>query len=149
MDGHAVLLEKLRDALKPDGQLAFQVPANHDHPSHLVAAKVAAELPFREALRGYQRVSPVQLPDEYSLLLRHLGFRRQKVQLQVYLHELESRAEVIEWVKGTLLTDYEKRLTPELYGKFLIRYRELLFESLEDEKPYPYFFKRIRVWARR
>ena len=41
-------------------------------------------------------------------LARHceaLGYRRQKVRLHVYGHVLASRAEVVEWVKGSLLTD--------------------------------------------
>lgn len=146
---HRSLLAKLSQVLKSDGQLAVQMPANHDHPSHVVAARVAAEEPFQSALGGYQRKSPVLQPEEYSLLLDELGFQTQHVRLQVYLHRLESRADVIEWVKGTLLTDYEKRLTPEMFVTFLSRYREVLFRELNDVRPYAYAFKRILFWAKR
>ena len=35
------------------------------------------------------------------------------MRLQVYLHRLAGPEEVVEWMKGSLLTDYRKRLTPE------------------------------------
>src|SRR5215216_1457409 len=59
---HAVLFGRLAGLLHPGGQLAVQMPANHDHPSHVVAAEVAGDEPFRTALDGYRRVSPVQPP---------------------------------------------------------------------------------------
>ncbi|MGE5596348.1 MAG: methyltransferase domain-containing protein, partial [Hyphomicrobiales bacterium] len=38
---HYKLFERLVAGLKPGGQLAVQVPANHDHPSHVIAHEVA------------------------------------------------------------------------------------------------------------
>ena len=45
IDDHLNLLARMRTALGPDGQLAFQVPANYRHPSHLLALAVANEPP--------------------------------------------------------------------------------------------------------
>src|SRR5574342_392777 len=53
--GHDILLQRLTNALADGGQLAVQIPANHDHPSHVVASEVAREEPFRSALDGYSR----------------------------------------------------------------------------------------------
>lgn len=145
--GHAELFPRLRAALAPGGQLAVQVPANFDHPSHRLAGEIASEVPFAAALGGYRRERPVLDPEEYAILLHQAGFAEQQVRLQVYLHLLESRSSVVEWVKGTLLTDYESRLSPELFASFLARYRERLETSLPDEHPYPYAFKRILMWA--
>jgi SAM-dependent methyltransferase len=47
---HPSLLRRLRDALRPGGQLAVQVPANGDHPSHALPFEIAHEAPFRDAL---------------------------------------------------------------------------------------------------
>jgi trans-aconitate 2-methyltransferase len=143
------LLGRLVAGLDPGGQLAVQMPANHDHPSHLVAAEVAAEEPFRTALGGYRRVSPVQAPEWYSELLDRLGLAPQHVRLQVYLHHLASRDDVVEWVKGTLLTDYESRMSPELFEEFLVRYRRRLLPHLEESRPYRYPFKRLLLWGQR
>ncbi len=144
---HEVLLGRLAASLAEGGQLAIQVPANHDHPSHTVAAAVAGEPPFREALGGYVRHSPVLAPEQYATALHRLGFRTQHVRLQVYGHVLSSRDAVVEWVKGTLLTDYEARLSPDLFILFLQRYREHLMTCLEDATPFFYPFKRILFWA--
>jgi len=145
---HAALFARLTAALAPGGQLAVQVPANHDHPSHLVAERVAGEEPFREGLGGYVRQSPVLEPERYAELLHRLGYGTQHVRLQVYLHVLPEPEAVVDWVKGTLLTDYRRRLPEDAYGAFLARYRALLISELPDERPYPFTFKRILLSGR-
>jgi trans-aconitate 2-methyltransferase len=149
LPGHEDLLHRLTEALDAGGQLAVQVPANHDHPSHALAHAVAREAPFRDALNGYTRSKPVLEPEEYALLLHRLGYREQHVRLQVYGHHLPSRDDVVEWVKGTLLTDYQRRLPADLWPRYLARYRECLLPRLEDVRPYFYPFKRILFWGRR
>src|ERR1044071_6821765 len=52
---HVEVLRRLTVALVVGGQLAVQVPANNDHPAHTVAAELAGESPFREAMKGYKR----------------------------------------------------------------------------------------------
>jgi trans-aconitate 2-methyltransferase len=144
---HPALLAGLRAALAPGGQLAVQVPANHDHPSHVLAAEMADEEPFREALGGYRRYTPVELPERYAELLDVLGFTEQHVRLQVYGHHLSGREEVVEWVKGTLLTDYQRRMPPELFERFLASYRGRLLPLLDERRPYFYPFKRLLLWG--
>ncbi|TMB17885.1 MAG: methyltransferase domain-containing protein [Deltaproteobacteria bacterium] len=150
IDDHAVLFAGLTAALRPGGQLAVQMPANFDHPAHVVAAEVAGEAPFRDALGGHARSGRAVLrPEEYALLLERLGYAEQHVRLQVYGHRLAARDEVVEWVKGTLLTDYQRRLPAELYARFVARYRERLLPALEDTRPYFFTFKRVLLWAQR
>jgi trans-aconitate 2-methyltransferase len=148
IDDHDELFARLTTALSPGGQLAVQMPANHDHPSHLVAARVAAEEPFRAALGGYVRRSPVLDPESYALLLHRLGYASQHVRLQVYVHVLPHAGAVVDWVKGTLLTDYRRRLPEDVYARFLERYEELLAVELTDEQPFPFTFKRLLLWGR-
>jgi trans-aconitate 2-methyltransferase len=144
---HETLLRRLTAALTQRGQLAIQMPANNDHPSHLTAFAIAREPPFQDALGGYVRQWPVLAPEVYATLLHRLGFREQHVRLQVYAHELESREAVVEWVRGSLLTDYERRLPAELWPHFLERYRERLLPQLDDTKPFFYPFKRVLMWG--
>jgi trans-aconitate 2-methyltransferase len=146
---HPALLQRLTAALTADGQLAVQVPANDDHPSHATAVAVAGEAPFRDALDGHVRRSPVLPPEEYAALLHRLGYRQQDVRSQVYGHELASREAVVEWVRGSVLTDYQRRMPAELWPRFLERYREALLPQLEDLRPYFYPFKRVLFWASR
>jgi trans-aconitate 2-methyltransferase len=148
VDDHGALFGRLTSALIPGGQLAVQVPANHDHPSHLVAERVAAEYPFSDALGGYVRRTPVLEPELYAALLHRLGYASQHVRLQVYLHVLPDAEAVVDWVKGTLLTDYRRRLPERTYEEFLTHYRALLISELPEERPYPFAFKRILLWGR-
>lgn len=146
---HPHLFARLHDALAPAGQLAVQMPANFDHPSHTVAAELADEEPFHSAMGGYERGRPILEPEEYAVLLHELGFREQHVRLQVYLHLLPTREDVVEWVKGSLLTDYQSRMPAALFERFLAEYRARLLPRLERATPYPYPFKRVLLWAAR
>ena len=148
--GHDRLLARLSLALVGGGQLAFQVPANGDHPAHRAIWPVAAEEPFAGALAG--RLPPdhtdnVLAPEGYATLLHQLGFADQHVRLQVYGHVLPSTADVVEWVKGTALTPFQALLDPPLYEHFVARYRQVVIERLGDRRPYFYPFKRILAWG--
>lgn len=145
---HSKLFERLAAGLAPGGQLAVQVPANHDHPSHVLAHDLAREEPFASELDGYVRHVPVLEPEEYAALLHRLGFERQHVRLQVYGHLLAGAEDVVEWVRGTLLTDYQQRMEPAMFERFLAAYRERLLAALPRERPYFYPFKRTLMWGR-
>ena len=146
---HPGLFAHLTRALAAGGQLAVQMPYNFDQPSHTVAAALAREAPFRAALGGFVIDRPVLAPEAYATLLHRLGFAAQHVRLQVYPHLLAARDDVVEWVKGTLLTDYQRRLPDALWPQFLQRYRERLLPQLDAARPYFYPFKRILFWAQR
>ena len=145
---HPALFAHLATMLAPAGVLAVQVPANFDHPSHTLAAEVALEEPFASATGGYTRVSPVLAPEAYAELLHALGMRDLHVRLQVYPHQMASSADVVEWVRGTLLTDYEPRMPEPMFSEYVRRYRERLLDVLGDRRPYLYAFKRILMRGR-
>lgn len=147
---HAEILERIKESLKPGGQVAVQMPMNHDYPTHTLAAEMSEEDQWLKLLQGnsYRQHKRMMSADEYAILLHKLGFKEQKVYVNVYGHILESREGVIEWVKGTLLTFFKSRLSDADYQKFLGEFRERLFEKLPDEKPFFYPFKRIFIWGR-
>jgi trans-aconitate 2-methyltransferase len=146
---HRALLTRLTAALKPGGQLAVQVPANHDHPSHTVAADVALEEPFASAIGAAVAANLwVLSPEEYADLLYGAGFAEQHVRLQVYPHLLASAADVVEWTKGTQLLRYKALLPDDLFPAFVDRYAARLVEALDNAAPYFYAFKRILFWGR-
>ena len=145
---HPWLLANLTRALKPGGQLAFQVPDNFGHPSHRAADKVASQEPFRSALGGEAHRRNVLAPEEYASLLHRLGFAEQTVRLQIYGHPLASREDVVTWVEGSLLSEYRRRMSSLLYTDFVTRYREALFTLIPDERPYYFTYRRILVRAR-
>ena len=144
---HPAVLAKWSTSLRQGGQLAVQVPANADHPAHLVAAELAEELmddPPPDVV-----AQNVLVPERYAELLDALGFDRQHVRLQVYVHHLASAAEVVEWVKGTTLTRFKEPLGAAGWDRFIDLYRERLLAVLGDRSPYLYPFKRILMWGQR
>lgn len=142
------ILAKLTRALAPAGQLAIQVPANHDHPAYLAAERVAQREPFATQLKGYVRRTQIVSPERYAELLYALGYTEQDVVMRVYTHLLPSRIGLVEWVKGSLLTDYERRLSPTDFSAFLEAYIEDVESILEEATPWFYTFKRILLRGR-
>jgi trans-aconitate 2-methyltransferase len=149
---HPAVLSRWIAALAPGGQLAVQVPANPDHPSHLASVAVAGREPFLSALGGEPPPDPVAVnvlrPEQYSELLFELGLAEQHVRLQVYPHVLPSSADVVEWTKGTSLTRFFARLPAALHEPFVDAYRTELLSRIGAIEPYLFAFKRILMWGR-
>ncbi len=133
---HHSLFRRLTSFLQRDGQIAVQMPANDDHPSHAIAAEVAREIGIEA------KPNNVLAPERYAQLLHELGYKRQHVRLQIYGHLLSSSSDVVEWVKGTLLTFYEQR-----DRHFADRYRQRLMAAIGDQRPYFYTYKRLLMWG--
>ncbi len=150
---HATIFSSLARGLIPEGQLALQVPANVDHPSHWVADEIASSEPFLGILASQGsragRVDWVLTPEEYSRQLFNEGFSNIHVRLQVYGHVLESTSQVTSWVQGSLLSPYRNLFDPTIYEKFVDAYTVRLLEVEGDHRPYYFPFKRILIWATR
>jgi trans-aconitate 2-methyltransferase len=142
---HPHLLAHLADQLVAGGQLAFQVPANHDHPSHQVADDLGRE----QGLVVSGGAANVLAPEDYATVLHDLGLVDVDVRLQVYGFELDHADDLVEWTKGTLLTGYRAQLEPAAYDAFVDEYRSRLARRVGPKAPYYYAFKRILAWARR
>jgi trans-aconitate 2-methyltransferase len=150
---HAGVLRRWAAALKPGGQIAVQVPANAHMPSHTTSAALARTEPFLSAFGAAgPPLDPVREyvlePEQYATILHELGFAEQHVRLQVYTHLLPSSRDVVEWVRGTSLTRFEKLLPPDLYAEFLRRYEADLIDQIGDRAPYFFPFRRILFWGR-
>ncbi len=138
---HEELFLRLTNFLAAHGQLAIQMPANDTHPSHSVAAQVARRFGVEP------RPDALLAVEQYAELLHRLGYKRQHVRLQVYGHVLPSSDDVVEWVRGALLTWYESLIPAERFEEFLAEYRRELGRILPDSRPYFYTYRRILLWG--
>ena len=143
---HRAVLARWRAALRPGGQLAVQVPANADHPSHTLVGEVADQVGL--TVEPDPVAVNVLRPEDYAAVLDELGAVDQHVRLQVYVHHLPGSADVVEWVKGTTLTRVKRATDAEDYERFLTSYRARLLEVIGDRAPCTYPFKRILFRAR-
>ena len=143
---HCELFRHYAGMLAQEGQIAIQIPCNRDHPSQTVAFELEKEAAYRGHDRSQIEINVLPL-QEYAAVLDALGFKNINLRMQVYIHHLPSRDEVIEWVKGTFLLDYKKAYSEDLYERFLEEYRERLLARLPDNRPFLFTFKRILMHA--
>ncbi|MFL7867572.1 MAG: methyltransferase domain-containing protein [Anaerolineales bacterium] len=144
---HEGLVPRLFNRLNPGGQMAVQVPSNHGGPTHLTILRVAGQEPFRTALNGWTRQSPVLPIETYADLL----FREEAQELlvfdKIYPHVLENIEAVIDWISGTALVPYFERLG-DLKEAFLNTMRAELRLVMPGE-PVFYPFRRTFFSARK
>jgi len=144
---HDQLIPRLVSLLKPGGQIAVQLPANHRHPTQTIISELAREEPYSSALGGWERHWSVLSIREYAELLYESGPQDINVFEKIYPHVLENVEAVIDWLSGTALLLYFERLPQELHEDFLNSYRERL-RDLYPEVPVFYPFQRIFFSAR-
>jgi trans-aconitate 2-methyltransferase len=80
--------------------------------------------------------------------LHELGFVEQHVRLQIYPHLLDSSHDVVEWVRGTSLTRFQKRLDSAMFDQFIAAYDAALIDVIGEHQPYFFPFRRILMWGR-
>ena len=150
---HAAVLARWVGGMRDGGQIAVQVPANAAMPSHTVISEVAHLDQFAEA---FGKAGPpedpvadnVLAPEEYATLLHDLGCTRQHVRLQVYPHVLTNSRSVVDWVRGTTLTRFQKVLDEATFAAFVDEYQRRLLATIGDHEPYFFPFRRILMWGR-
>jgi len=146
-ENHVELIPYLCDKLKPGGQIAVQVPSNHNHISHQIYRQTADEDMFKFILQGFQRYAPVLPIDDYSRILFDCGAEDIVVLEKIYPHVLENADAVVEWISGTALIPYFERLG-EHKDEFIESIREKMRTAMPDS-PVFYPFRRILFSARK
>jgi len=71
--GHRELLVRWADWLPDDGWLAFQVPGNHDQPSHAILREMVTSARWRPLLRDVELNRQSADPADYAELLAEAG----------------------------------------------------------------------------
>jgi trans-aconitate 2-methyltransferase len=146
-ENHAELIPYIYNHLKPGGQLAVQVPSNHNHISHQIYRETANEEMFKFILNGFQRYAPVLTIDDYARIFFNCGAENIIVFEKIYPHILENADAIVEWISGTALVPYFERLG-EHKEEFVQSIREKMRAAMPDS-PVFYPFRRILFSARK
>ncbi len=141
------VLTRLIEGLPRGGQLAVQVPVQDDHPSHAIAAELAALPRYAEALGGWVRRTNALDLRTYASLLDAQGMVGIDASVRVFGHHLPGRDALLEWVDGSLLRAYRARLDEGTYAAFVGDYREELARRVPDARPLYYPFTRLLFHA--
>ena len=139
-ENHSELIPRLYEKLAPGGQIAVQVPSNHNHISHQIYRETASEEMFKFILNGFQRYAPVLSIDDYARILFKCGAENIVVFEKVYAHVLENADAVVEWISGTALVPYFERLGSHK-DEFVRVIREKMRATMPDS-PVFYPFRR-------
>jgi trans-aconitate 2-methyltransferase len=142
VEDHAELVPSLFDLVCPGGQIAVQLPSNHNHETQMLVHEIVKEPPFADALKGWSRKSPVLSINAYAELLYKCGGMDIVVFEKVFPHVMRDTDAVADWLSGTMLRPYFERLPGELRGSFMDRYRKRL-RDLYPSDPVFYPFRRI------
>jgi len=146
-ENHSELIPRLYERLTPGGQIAVQVPSNHNHISHQIYRETASEEMFKFILNGFQRYAPVLSIDDYARILFKSGAEKIVVFEKVYAHILENSDAVVEWISGTALVPYFERLG-EYKDEFVKAIREKMHAAMPDS-PVFYPFRRTLFSAKK
>lgn len=144
---HLDLLPALVRAVAPGGWLAFQVPGNHDEPSHTIRAALAAEAPYAAHTAGVARPGAHDAAT-YLRALQGLGCAVDAWET-TYLHVLHGPDPVFAWVSGTGARPTLQALPADLRPRFEQEFKARLRAAYPDEGQGVVLpFRRIFVVAR-
>ena len=146
-ENHAELIPYLYNKLTPGGQIAVQIPSNHNHISHQIYRETASEELFQSILHGFQRYAPVLSIDDYARLFFTCGAKDIVVFEKIYPHVLEDSDAVVEWISGTALVPYFERLG-EHKDEFVQAIRKRMKTAMPNS-PVFYPFRRTLFSARK
>jgi len=146
-ENHAELIPHLYNQLTPGGQIAVQIPSNHNHISHQIYRETASEEMFKFILDGFQRYAPVLSIDDYARIFFSCGAEDIVVFEKIYAHVLEDSDAVVEWISGTALVPYFERLG-EHKDAFVQSIREKMKVAMPGS-PVFYPFRRTLFSARK
>jgi trans-aconitate 2-methyltransferase len=137
---HHKLFPKLLGKIRSGGQIAVQMPSNFRHIAQSLVVDIALEEPFKTALKGFVRYSPVLNIDEYAEILFAAGFEDMTVIEKIYPQVMENSDGVAEFTKGSVLVPYMERLG-DLSDSFLQTYWDRLRQHMPGS-PVFYSFRR-------
>jgi len=144
---HEMLFQHIFKLLNTGGQIAVQMPSNHNSTTHLIINKIAGREPFVSALGGWTRKVPVLSIEEYAGLLFRVDAEDIHVFEKVYPHVLKNANAIVEWISGTALLPYFERLG-NLRDEFVDAIRQEL-QVIMPEEPVFYPFRRTFISARK
>ncbi len=125
LDDHASLFPRLFAQVASGGVLAVQMPRQHLNPSHRILFELAHEARWAPLVLRAIRENPVLEPGRYYQWLAGDAAEIDIWETE-YLHVLEGKDAVLNWVMGSLLRPVLDRLDKAYHEEFMRIYGERL-----------------------
>jgi trans-aconitate 2-methyltransferase len=150
VEGHIDYCPGLVKLLPSGGQLAIQMPRNHEAPSHALMREAAAAGPWRDKLAKVQSIRAVLDPARYYDVLKPLCSDLE-IWETIYQQPLTGKDPVAQYTAGTALRPYMALLDESERAAFYDTYCRLLAVAYPTRPDgitlFP--FRRLFIVARR
>lgn len=144
---HKELFPRIISKIKEGGQLAVQIPSNHEYIVHQLLRKIAGTEPYKTAYNSWEREYTVLTIEEYARILFDNKGREITVYEKVFPHVLDDAEAVFIWASGTAMLPYIEKLPEDLKEQFKKDYKHAL-QNIFPESPVFYPFKRTFISAK-
>ncbi|SJZ90727.1 trans-aconitate 2-methyltransferase [Enhydrobacter aerosaccus] len=150
LPGHIDMFPHLMKLLPSGGQLAIQMPRNHEAPSHALMRKAAEAGPWRDKLAGIGGIARVEDPARYYDVLKPLSSELE-VWETIYQQVLTGKDPVAQYTASTGLRPFLEALDETERGAFYDTYARMTAEAYPTRPDgitlFP--FRRLFIVARR
>ena len=150
LEGHIDLFPGLLKQLPSGGQLAIQMPRNHEAPSHALMRTAADAGPWKTKLDRVRGIGPVSEPARYYDVLKPLCSELE-IWETVYQQPLTGKDPVAQWTAGTGLRPFMEVLDEAERKGFYETYARLTAQAYPTRPDgitlFP--FRRLFIVARR
>ncbi|MBS0547191.1 MAG: methyltransferase domain-containing protein [Proteobacteria bacterium] len=150
LPGHIDMFPGLMQCLPSGGQLAIQMPRNHDSPSHVLMRTAAEAGPWKEKLKGVGGISRVEEPSRYFDVLKPVSAELD-VWETIYQQVLTGQDPVAQYTSSTGLRPFLEALTPDEGKAFYETYAAMIAKAYPTRSDgitlFP--FRRLFIVARK
>jgi trans-aconitate 2-methyltransferase len=148
---HRSILSTAYRALRNNGRLAVQIPANENEAAQATMRQMAAEPPWNATLGEIRTPSDenVLSAADYRQLLSELGFAEVECYYHTFHHPMRNAGEVVEFCRSTSLRRFLDRLPAAEHTVFVAELTRRLEAAYGTRGPLMFNFRRLFLWGRR
>lgn len=146
-NNHKELFPRIINKINKDGQLAVQIPSNHEFIVHQLLRKVAETEPYKTAYNSWTREYTVLKIEDYAQILFDNKGSEITVFEKVFPHIMQDAEAIFTWASGTAMIPYVEKLPEDLKERFKQDYKTELV-NIFPESPVFYPFKRTFISAK-
>ncbi len=145
-DHHEKLFPEIISKINKGGQLAVQIPSNHEFIVHQLLKKVAKTEPYKSAYHSWTRQYSVLKIEDYARIMFDHNGSEITVFEKVYSLVMDDAEAVFTWASGTAMIPYLDKLPEDLQQSFKEDYKKEL-KHIFTKSPVFYPFKRTFISA--
>jgi trans-aconitate 2-methyltransferase len=148
---HRDILTAVFRALRDNGRLAIQIPANENETAQATMHRLATEPPWNVTLSEVRTPSDenVLSAADYTELLAEIGFGDVDCYYHTFRHPMVNAGEVVEFCRSTSLRRFIDRLPPAEHAAFITELTRRLEAAYGTRGPLTFNFRRLFLWGKR